>query len=252
MSRVLRPLTFNLKLRLERLTENEVSDRSVEGNPTLVITFHLTCIRPALLFLLVVGISLPSRRWHCLLRLHQLSFQILPSPRLCRGTNHPAPSPPIHIVDHFLRSNFSNYVKGGRTRAALSDLLGHDIFTTTSGPSSAEQTIYNPWVNKNRKTKTWFSLCARTQLVGDVTDAAPSLGPSLCLSCGVTIVRPPAVSTSPVPSSTLPNSASRTLDPERQKAPSLVDNSSTAATPKRPFATSPRRYSNTATTLSHL
>ncbi|CAL9097816.1 unnamed protein product, partial [Musa textilis] len=30
--------------------------------------------------------------------------------------------------------------------------------------------------NKNRKTKTWFSLCARTQLSGDVTDAAPSLG----------------------------------------------------------------------------
>ncbi|RRT32064.1 hypothetical protein B296_00056851 [Ensete ventricosum] len=122
--------------------------------------------------------SLPSRRWHCLLRLHQLSFRILPSPCLCRGTNHPAPSPLVHIVDHFQRSNFSNYVKGGRTRAALSDLLGHDIFMTTSGPSSAEQTTY------------------------------------------------------------------------RQKAPSLVDNSSTVATPKRPFAASPQRYSSTATTLS--
>lgn len=32
------------------------------------------------------------------------------------------------VVDHLLRSNFSNYVKGGRTRAALSDLLGHGIF----------------------------------------------------------------------------------------------------------------------------
>ncbi|THU54675.1 hypothetical protein C4D60_Mb10t27640 [Musa balbisiana] len=34
----------------------------------------------------------------------------------------------------------------------------------------------NPRANKNRKTKTWFSLCARTQLSGDVTDASPSLG----------------------------------------------------------------------------
>ncbi|URE24511.1 Cytochrome P450 [Musa troglodytarum] len=33
------------------------------------------------------------------------------------------------VVDHLLRSNFSNYVKGDRTRAALSDLLGHGIFS---------------------------------------------------------------------------------------------------------------------------
>ncbi|KAJ8457842.1 hypothetical protein OPV22_030768 [Ensete ventricosum] len=34
----------------------------------------------------------------------------------------------------------------------------------------------NPRATKNSKTKTWFSLCSRTQLSGDVTDAAPSLG----------------------------------------------------------------------------
>ncbi|RWW07216.1 hypothetical protein GW17_00029407, partial [Ensete ventricosum] len=34
----------------------------------------------------------------------------------------------------------------------------------------------NPRATKNCKTKTWFSLCSRTQLSGDVTDAAPSLG----------------------------------------------------------------------------
>ncbi|KAJ8467574.1 hypothetical protein OPV22_030126 [Ensete ventricosum] len=66
--------------------------------------------------------SLPSRHRHCLRRLRQLSSRI----------RHVPASIAVRIIRQLFFFNFSNYVKGDRTRAALFDLLGHDIFNANS------------------------------------------------------------------------------------------------------------------------
>ncbi|WOL00551.1 Cytochrome P450 [Canna indica] len=92
-------------------------------------------------------------------------------------TNRPS------VVDHLIRSNFSNYVKGERIGATLSDLLGHGIFNIDG----------HLWFLQHKIASHEFTTCSLNSFVSDVVRFQlrdrflPLLSAAAIDECGITV-----------------------------------------------------------------